>query len=596
MHYKTLQVKKPLLIWFVVILSSAGIFLTKPAHSQTVADYHKRADLLLENYLVKYWDGNYIRNTGEWTYIHGMDAVIDGAERTQKQKYYGLIETFYEAQDKRHGWLNDYYDDENWFVLTLIHAYDVTGEQKYLDKAEEIYKDIQGAWDDSCCGTVKGGLWWNKQKTQKATAANAGAVISALKLYQRTENKEYKEFGKQVYDFWLTNMVDTTTYQVCDHIDPDGTKVWWKFSYNEGLMIGASLEMYKAFGKTSYLSKARKIADFMINNETVATNYGSALSDGNAGSCGGDCHQFKGPAYRYLMDLYLLDKNKPVYYQVLKGSVDALWNLARTDNNSVSVSWAGPIETNAINDRTQNAAAQAMSLFALQNGPYPTPDIPAGQYEAEDATIKGILLENSQAGFTSWGFTGGWIHSDTWVKFTVNNSTGGPKTVSLRYAAAAGDAYRDIVINGTKVTNLRFPGTAGWNVYGTTTFTYDFPAGISTILMNQPSNYVNLDHIRISAAAARFAFASEEPSTLGAFPNPVKRQNELKVSLSALQSGEANWQMYDTQGRLMLSGKKEFKQGLNTVRLSTNQLQLGTYVLYIKQGTQTLTKKIVVHE
>lgn len=596
MQNLSLRVKKTYLIWLVVFISSAGILSSKPAYSQAVADYHQRADLLLENYLLKYWDGNYIRNTGEWTYIHGMDAVIDGAERTRKQKYYGLIETFYQAQDSRHGWLNDYYDDENWFVLTLIHAYEVTGEQKYLTKAEEIFKDIQEtSWDDSCCGDVKGGLWWNKQHTQKATAANAGAVISALKLYEHTKKETYKSFGKQVYDFWWTNMVDTTTYQVGDHIKPDGTKVWWKFSYNEGLMIGASLEMYKAFSKTSYLSKARKIADFMINHETVPTPYGNVLSDGNANQCGGDCHQFKGPAYRYLMQLYRLDKNKKVYYRVLKASVEAFWNLARTSDNSVSVNWAGPVEPTAINDRTQNAAAQAMSLFALQNGPYPILDNPAGQYEAENATIKGVLLEASQPGYAGWGFVGGWNNTGTSVKFTVNNSTGGTKTVTLKYAAAAGDAVRNISVNGTPVTTLKFAGTADWNVYGTTTFIYDFPAGTSTILIDYNSNYVNLDNITIAATAARMGTQTEEKApVLGVYPNPVRRHEEVKVTLYAPQATETNIRIFDVLGQSVFTGKKQLKKGSNTITLATKQLQPGSYVLYVTQGTHTETKKIII--
>ncbi|MBF9253566.1 hypothetical protein I2I11_09700 [Pontibacter sp. 172403-2] len=365
-------------IW-VLALFLLGILQPNLGYAQTAADYHKRADVLLENYLLKYWDGNYIRNTGEWTYIHGMDAVIDGAERTGKQKYYGLIETFYEAQDRRHGWLNDYYDDENWFVLTLIHAYDVTGEKKYLDKAEEVYNDIMGnAWDNSCCGETTGGLWWNKAKTQKATAANAGAVISGLQLFKRTKNKAYRDFATKVYDFWWENMVDKTTYQVCDHMNTDGTKVWWKFTYNEGLMIGASLEMYNVHEKVSYLFNARNIADFMVSNETVATAYGPVLSDGNSSQCSGDCWQFKAPGYKYLMQLYLKDRKKNVYLSVLKGSVDALWNLARNSENSVGVDWTGPTSSDACNDRTQNAAALAMSLFAKQSGPYPAPDVPEG--------------------------------------------------------------------------------------------------------------------------------------------------------------------------------------------------------------------------
>jgi predicted alpha-1,6-mannanase (GH76 family) len=48
-------------------------------------------------------------------------------------------------------------------------------------------------------------------------------------------------------------MVNPVSFQVCDHINPDGTKVWWKFTYNEGLMIGASVELNEATGAAMYL-------------------------------------------------------------------------------------------------------------------------------------------------------------------------------------------------------------------------------------------------------------------------------------------------------------------------------------------------------
>lgn len=587
------QLKTPYRLWVIAFLSVFGIFQTNRAQSQTVSDYHQRADLLLENYLLKYWDGNYIRNTGEWTYIHGMDAVIDGAERTNKQKYYGLIETFYEAQDRRHGWLNDYYDDENWFVLTLIHAYDVTGEEKYLQKAEEIYKDIlENAWDNSCCGETTGGLWWNKAKTQKATAANAGAVISGLQLYKRTNREEYRNFAKKVYDFWWTNMVDKTTYQVADHINTDGTKVWWKFTYNEGLMIGASLEMYNTYHKTSYLSYARNIADFMVNNETVATVYGPVLSDGNGSQCSGDCWQFKAPGYKYLMQLYMQDKQKNVYQRVLKGSVDALWNLARNAENSVGVDWTGPVSPSLYNDQTQNAAAMAMSLFAKQSGPYPEPEVPKGQYEAENATIKGILLEANQPGYTGWGFVGGWNNNEQYVKFTVNNGTGGNKTVTLRYAAA-GDASRIILINGAAVTTLDFPGTSGWNEFSTTSFTYNFPAGTSTIQVNYNANYVNLDNMTLSPAPLALQ-AAEPAADMYVYPNPVQGDDRLNITLHAEGTAEVNLQIVDLFGQKRLESKKQLQKGVNMLQMTLNGLSRGTYVLYIKQGTHIKTKRIVV--
>ena len=301
--------------WLTVLLPFA-IQLPLTGRAQTAATYHARADQALQSFLLKFWNGGqqYLRNnfpsdgslTGYWTYANGWDAMLDGVERTDGAQYAGLIQSFYDGQNER-GWLNNYYDDECWMTLALIRAYDLTTNVVYLNQAQALYADVQTGWDTTCCGAVKGGMWWDKAHTQKATAANAGAALAGARLYQRTTNAAYLNFAAQVYAFWWNNMVNQKTFQVCDHINPDGTKVWWRFTYNEGLMIGASVELNEATGNAAYLANAHKIATFMLNNECVPTAYGNVLYDGDNTGCGGDCHQFKGPAYRYLMRLYRKD-------------------------------------------------------------------------------------------------------------------------------------------------------------------------------------------------------------------------------------------------------------------------------------------------
>jgi len=228
-------------------------FAAQRSHGQTATTYHNRADQALQSFLLKFWNGGqqYLRNrypsdgtlTGYWTYANGWDAVLDGVERTGGAQYIGLIESLYLGQNSRN-WTNDYYDDECWMTVTLMRAYDLTTNPVYLTQAQALYADIQGGWDTTCCGPTVGGLWWNKPHTQKATAANAGAALAGARLYQRTTNAAYLTFAQQVYWFWWSNMVDQSTFQVADHIDPTGTKTWWKFTYNEGLMIGASVALY----------------------------------------------------------------------------------------------------------------------------------------------------------------------------------------------------------------------------------------------------------------------------------------------------------------------------------------------------------------
>lgn len=484
----------------------------KAALGQTVPTYHARADQALQSFLLKFWDGGnqYLRNlypsngslTGYWTYANGWQALMDGVERTGGQQYAGLIESFYEGQNQR-GWFSGYYDDECWMTMALIHAFDLTGNSKYLNQATTLYADIMAGWDTSCCGAIPGGVWWDKAHTQKATAANAGAALAGARLYSRTGNTAYLSFAQQVYSFWYANMVSGSTYQVCDHITTTGTKVWWRFTYNEGLMIGASVALYDATASSSVLTKARNIAGYMIQNEVVSTQYGPALYDGDNSGCGGDCHEFKGPACRYLMELYAKDTSYAAYLAVLRGSANALWNLARNTNSTVfAVNWGGPSQTNV--DQAQvNAACIALSRFAEESGLYPGSGLPSNQYEAENATLHNLGVEATYGLFTGWGYVAGWNSNGQSVDFTVNCRRADRYTLAFRYAAGAGDATRVILTNGVNVVgNQRFVSTGAWSIYSTNRLACNLPAGPNTISISFNSslgsaNYLNLDNLTV---------------------------------------------------------------------------------------------------
>lgn len=60
------------------------------------------------------------------------------------------------------GFLDRYYDDEGWWALAWIRAYDVIGNPEYLFMAESIFHDMQGGLVNSTCG---GGIWWDKDRT-----------------------------------------------------------------------------------------------------------------------------------------------------------------------------------------------------------------------------------------------------------------------------------------------------------------------------------------------------------------------------------------------------------------------------------------------
>lgn len=488
-----------------LIAAAALAGAARPPTAPSVATSHRRADAAIQSFLLKFWSPsrNYLnaaypsngRLTGYWTYANGWQAVIGNVERTHSRMYEGWIEAFYNGQNAR-GWSANYYDDENWMVLALLHANAVTHDPRYLDQAEALYADIEGGWDTSCCGSGPGGIWWDKAHTQKATASNAGPVISACQLYTATRKPAYLSFAEQVYDYWWEHMVNPTSYQVADHINPDGRVVWWKFTYNEGLMIGAGRELYRVTHQARYLTNADRVAGFMIQSEIEATRCGPVLFDGTNRTCKGDAQQFKGVAYHSLTDLYAASPQRR-YSDVLQGSADSIWELARNPLLDLfAADWAGP-PPSSVSEQQENAAAIALCDFARTRGSYPGSGIASNQYEAEDAALHSLGPENTRSGFTGWGYVAGWNADGQWVEFHPTMTAGSHK-LTFRYAAGAGDAMRLIAINGRPAfPSQKFPATGSWESYRRVSVSSDFPAGRSRVLVSYSSSQGSVNELHV---------------------------------------------------------------------------------------------------
>ena len=457
----------------------------------SAATANARADSAVEAMLLHFWDQSlgYLdategtsSKTGYWTFAQAWDAVLDAAERNPG-RFLGTVETFYDAQAAS-GWSSNFFDDENWMTLALLRSYDLTGEEKYLTQAKSLYAEIEAAWDTTCCGSTPGGIWWDRKHTQKATAINAGAVVSGSRLYARTKDAAYLTFAQKAYAFWRANMVNASTFQVTDHIDSDGSKKFDKFTYDQGLMIGAGVELDKAAPNASAsagaLALSGDIATFMGKSEVETTPSGAVLTDGNDSTCKDDCAQFKGIGARYLADLYAADSSRADLASLLVRCADGAWVYARDASSGVfAVDWGAAYQGPAILNAT-SSAAMALSAAAVLAGPARAS---AGNtYEAEEGVLHGVGLEAAHAGFSGWGYVAGWTGDKQWVDFLVKVPAAGTYTLTFRYAAAGGDASREIDVDGaTLVADEAFPATADWSTYAKVTARAQLTAGANTV-------------------------------------------------------------------------------------------------------------------
>jgi predicted alpha-1,6-mannanase (GH76 family) len=460
-----------------------------------------RADDLIETLMLNYWSSLASNTTSyDWKYAHYWDGVLDATQRRGANAFSGTAKMFFDLQQKR-GWFDGFYDDENWITLALLHSYTVTGDSTYLDQAKAVYADIEKAWDTTCCGAHPGGLWWEKPMTDKATAINAGAVISGSRLYAATQDSTYLTFAQKVYEFWSTYMVDAATGHVYDSEQNNGSvNTSWSFTYNEGLFIGAVVELSQVTHDASRIPLAHQVASYVMSKEIETTTLGTILSDGK---CSGDGEMFKGIAARYIGELYAYDPSHTEYRDFLKRSSDAAWMLARdAASGNISCDWAGPYAsaTGDVGSLGSGAIGTAAAAKALGPGQ----QRPALLYEAEEGNLHGVGLEAKYAGFSGWGYVAGWNANGQSVDLLIDVPAAGTYAMNFRYAAN-GAASRVVLVNGQSVAaNVAFPSTGAYTKYSTVSLTAPLPSGKSTVSIAYTSSQgsagtLNLDSAQLVA-------------------------------------------------------------------------------------------------
>ena len=101
---------------------------------------------------------------------------------TGDRSYLEVIEPTFTAAQRRHaGFINEFFDDNEWWALAWVAAYDLTGDGRYLAAARTVFAHNLGGWDSTCGG----GLWWNEDRRYKNAITNELFLTLAALLHQR---------------------------------------------------------------------------------------------------------------------------------------------------------------------------------------------------------------------------------------------------------------------------------------------------------------------------------------------------------------------------------------------------------------------------
>jgi predicted alpha-1,6-mannanase (GH76 family) len=287
----------------------------------------------------------------------------------------GLVQTNYtqpSAEQRRQlsaegfgGFINDYYDDEGWWALGLLHSYDVNRDPGFLDMAMHIFEDMKAGTD----GTCGGGIWWSKDKNYKNAIANELYLSVAASLANRatsaTNTKAYYlDIAQKEWTWFRNSGMINAQNQINDglNINSDGSctnnggNAW---SYNQGVVLGGLVELAKATGDQSYITQAHTLAAAAIS--LLSDSNGIIHDKGCEPNCGGDGNQFKGIFVRNLGYLHKASP-KDAYKTLILKNADSIWASDRNQaSNQLGVVWSGPYSAGG----GPTAATQSSALDVL---------------------------------------------------------------------------------------------------------------------------------------------------------------------------------------------------------------------------------------
>jgi predicted alpha-1,6-mannanase (GH76 family) len=304
--------------------------------------------------------GLYAAPTGWWNSANAITVLVNYERVTGVKSYEPVLRnTFAAAQKTSVNFTNSYYDDDGWWALAWIDAYDLTGNVQYLRMAETIFSAMTGGWDTTTCG---GGEWWSTDRKYKNAIANELFLTVAAKLANRTKGSTsaaYLNWARQEWTWFKASGMINAQNLINDGLNSkspnactnNGGKTW---SYNQGVILEGLVELHKADKDRTLLPQAEAIADAAIAHLTTSDG---VLTEQVSGT---DLPQFKGIFLRNLMALSraVPSAQRARYKAFAETNANSIWNNDQGPGVEFGGYWQGPFDSG-------DATRQTSALDAL---------------------------------------------------------------------------------------------------------------------------------------------------------------------------------------------------------------------------------------
>lgn len=347
--------------------------------STAVARARVAADVLMSSYE----PGKAWFPSSWWNSAVALQTIGDYMQRTGDRRYLGQLDNTFEKDkgvfppgvlsgDPLLGnFTSRAIDDSEWWGLTWLQVYDLTKNPKYLDMAVNIADYVYGYWDSTTCG---GGVWWNAERTYKNAITNGLWIRLTAELHNRIPGDQlWLARSRTAWDWFqasgMINAAGLVNDGLTDACTNNGQNVW---TYNQGMAIGAGLELWRATRDPGVLASVRHLADAAIGpNALVTDGVLTETCDATTQTCDDNAKQFKGIFMRYWTDLVDTTRD-PGYAAFLASQANAIWQDDRDAAGRLGTRWSGATGSdhpNVFDWRTQASALSAL----IGNVPAVTP-------------------------------------------------------------------------------------------------------------------------------------------------------------------------------------------------------------------------------
>lgn len=284
------------------------------------------------------------KSTNWWNSACALTALIRYTRHTGDRSHADVIpNTFARAERRHRGFVNKYYDDNGWWALAWIDAFDLTGEERYLDKARSIFAHNLTGWDDTCGG----GTWWNTDRKYKNAITNELFLALAARLHQRTPGgTEYLGWAHRSWEWLQASGMIGPSGLVNDGLNAEcqnnGGTTW---TYNQGVILGGLTALHEITGDPAYLRQGETIADAVLRELAGPAGILAEPTESPAqAKLDGDQTQFKGIFIRHLHEFAPLSDRAPAYREFIRANAEAVWRQARNHRDQFGARWNGPFD------------------------------------------------------------------------------------------------------------------------------------------------------------------------------------------------------------------------------------------------------------